>query len=65
MMRKRYNGPVWQDSYYAHRVVNTADYESQLGYIAANPARRHLVEYPYVYTQPEYEVDPRPGHLGG
>ena len=64
-VRKQFRGPVWQDGYYVHRVMNAADYQSQLAYIAANPARRRLEGYRFVHTQPEYEVDPMPSHFGG
>jgi putative transposase len=65
VMRKRYNGSVWQESYYAHRIVDAADYQGQLAYIAANPERLQLDGYPFVHTQSQYELDPRPSHLGG
>ncbi len=64
-VRKQYRGPVWQDGYYAHRVMNRQDYESQLGYIASNPARRGSDGYRFVHTQPEYEVDPVPSQFRG
>ena len=64
-VRQQYRWPVWQDGYYAHRVMNEQDYRSQLAYIAANPARKGLGEYAFVHTQPEYEVDATPPHLSG
>ncbi len=64
-VREQYQGPVWQEGYYSHRVMNAQDYFSQLAYIASNPARRGLQDYAFVHTQPEYEVDPKPDHLGG
>jgi putative transposase len=64
-VRKQYRGLIWQDGYYTHRVMNDEDYRSQLAYIAANPKRRGLENYAFVHTQPGYEVDPQPAHLGG
>jgi putative transposase len=64
-VRGQYRGSVWQDGYYSHRVVDERDYDSQLAYIAANPKRRGLENYAFVYTQPGYEVDAKPLHLGG
>ncbi len=64
-IRQQYSGPVWQDGYYAHRVMNEQDFHGQLVYIAANPARRNLEAYAFVDTTPGYEVDPIPQHLGG
>ncbi len=64
-VREQFHGTVWQDGYYAHRVMNEQDYHGQLAYIAANPARRRLEEHAFVHTAPGYEVDPMPRHLGG
>jgi putative transposase len=64
-VREQYRGPVWQEGYYSHRVMHEQDYESQLAYIAANPARRGLENYAFVHTQHGYELDPVPAHLGG
>lgn len=64
-VRKTYRGPVWQDSYYAHRVVDGRDYDSQIVYVAENPSRRGYEGYPYVHTKWIDRVDPKPEHLGG
>jgi putative transposase len=64
-VRKQYRGPIWQEKYYAHRVMDREDYSSQLAYVAANPLRRGHQDYAFVHTTPGYEVDPLPDHLGG
>lgn len=64
-VRKQYRGVVWQNGYYAHRILNAQDFKSQLAYISANPARRGLQDYAFVHTQPGYQVDLMPYHLGG
>ena len=64
-IRNTYRGPVWQDSYYAHRVLDERDYDSQIRYVAENPARRGYEAYPHVHTQWPDRLDPRPDHLGG
>ena len=64
-VRKQYGGSIWQDGYYSHRIVDADDYQGQLAYVAANPARRRLEDYPFVHTRAEFEVDPMPAHLGG
>ena len=64
-VRKEWRGDVWQEGYYSHRIVNGADYDSQVRYIADNPARIGLSAYPYVHTRYSEMLDPRPDHLGG
>ncbi len=59
-IRKKYTGEVWQPGYYAHRVTDADDYENQLHYIAKNPERRRLVDYPFVHTAGILRLDPTP-----
>ncbi len=64
-IRKHWNGPVWQDGYYAHRVLDARDYDSQLSYISANPERWGYTRYPYRHVAHPEMIDSRPDHLGG
>ena len=41
-VRKQYNGAVWQEGYYSHRVMDAADYASQFAYIAAKSGAQAL-----------------------
>ena len=59
-VRKQYAGEVWQVGYHAHRITSPQDYRSQLSYIAANPEKRRLAEYPYVHTRYPNRLDPPP-----
>ena len=59
-VRKQYAGAVWQDGYYAHRVVDDRDFAGQLAYIAANPERRGLMDYEFVHTHAPFMVDAVP-----
>ena len=49
-VRKEFAGEVWQEDYHAHRVTDGEDFWNQLGYIANNPKRKNLAEYPHVHT---------------
>jgi len=64
-MRKQFRHSVWQEGYYAHRIIDESDFDNQLAYIAANPERRRLIDCPYVHTRTEFILDPKPLHLGG
>ena len=59
-LRKQYAGEVWQSGYHAHRITDAQDYRNQLAYIANNPGRRHLIDYPHVHTQRVERLDPAP-----
>jgi putative transposase len=59
-IRKQYTGEVWQLSYHAHRITGPDDYAHQLAYIATNPARKHLTDYPHVHTAGTWRLDPPP-----
>ena len=64
-VRQQYIGPVWQESYYSHRIRDAADFDSQKEYIARNPERRGYQAYPHVHTRFPSQVDRMPDHLGG
>jgi putative transposase len=59
-MRKQLGGEVWQQGFHEHRIRDAADFMSQLGYIAANPEKRHLVDYAYVHSCFPERMDPMP-----
>ena len=53
---------VWHIGYHDHRIRDFNDYTNQLAYIAANPIRKHLENYPHVHTNELYraKLDPQP-----
>ena len=61
-MRKQRPGEVWQPGYHAHRIISAEDYWNQLMYIAVNPQKRGLADYPYVHTRYACQLDPAPSH---
>ena len=61
--REHCTGEIWQLGYHAHRIVDTDDYFRQLAYIANNPKRKNLVDYPYVHTASRWALDTMPETL--
>ncbi|MDP9051487.1 MAG: transposase [Acidobacteriota bacterium] len=61
-MRRQGPGEVWQPGYHAHRITSCEDYRNQLAYIADNPDKRRLADYPYVHTRYVDRLDLAPGH---
>jgi putative transposase len=61
-MRKRRLGEVWHPGYHAHRITSAEDYRNQLAYIANNPKKRGLTDYPYVHTKYADRLDVTPAH---
>lgn len=59
-VRKLCSGLVWQSGYHAHRITCSEDYRNQLAYIARNPEKRRLVDYPYVHTRFLEQLDRAP-----
>jgi putative transposase len=53
-IRKDYPGEVWHEGYYAYRITDEEDYRNQLLYVANNPERKHLEDYPHIHTTPAY-----------
>ena len=49
-VRKQFTGEVWQAGFHEHRIRDTEDFRSQIEYVAANPGRRRLIDYPFVHT---------------
>ena len=64
-VKKQYRGPVWQAGYYAHRVLDAADYLGQVEYVACNPERKRLEHHAFVHTRYADRIDTMPNHLGG
>ena len=64
-MRKQRPSENWQPGYHAHRITSIQDYHAQLAYIADNPKKRRLADYPYVHTRYAGQLDLPPAHLLG
>ncbi|MCU1321160.1 MAG: transposase IS200-family protein [Acidobacteriaceae bacterium] len=56
-IRKDFPGEVWQNDYHAHRVTSPEDYRAQLLYIANNPTRKNLLDYPHIHTKYPTQLD--------
>jgi putative transposase len=59
-VRAQFAGEVWQPGFHEHRVRDREDFQRQLGYIAANPAKRGLADWGYVHTLFLDRLDPMP-----
>jgi len=64
-VRAQFAGEVWQPGFHEHRIRGAEDFRKQLGYIAANPQRRGLVDHPFVHTRFPDRLDPIPARLDG
>jgi putative transposase len=62
-VRKQFAGEVWQAGFHEHRIRDGEDFRKQLGYIAANPWKRRLADYPCVHTQFLDRLDPMPAQF--
>jgi REP-associated tyrosine transposase len=49
-VRKQFAGEVWQAGFHEHRIRDAEDFRGQIEYVAANPGRRRLIDYPFVHT---------------
>ena len=47
-------GGVWHSGYHEHRIRDEDDFRAQLLYIANNPVRKRLQDYPLVHTASRY-----------
>jgi putative transposase len=63
-VRKQFAGEIWQTGFHEHRIRDGEDFRRQLGYIAANPEKRRLGDYPFVHTRFLDQLDLTPAHLG-
>ena len=59
-VRAQFGGEIWQVGFHEHRIRDGEDFRRQLGYIAANPAKRGLVDWAFVHTRYLERVDPIP-----
>lgn len=50
-VRKQFAGEIWQPGFHEHRIRDGEDFRRQLGYIAANPEERGLVDWAFVHTR--------------
>lgn len=64
-LRKQFGGEVWQPGFHEHRIRCESDFLNQLAYIATNPDKRGLPDYPYVHTRFCDRLDSIPGELKG
>jgi putative transposase len=62
-IRNDLTGEVWQDGYHPHRITDARDYNNQLLYIANNPTRKNIQNYPYVHLRHPHRLDQTPEHL--
>jgi putative transposase len=53
-IRDQSPGEIWHAGYHEHRIRDTDDFQAQRQYIANNPIRKHLADYPHVHTAPQY-----------
>jgi putative transposase len=59
-VREQFPGEVWQKGFHEHRIRDAEDFQRQLGYIAANPGKRGLVDWGFVHTRFLDRVDHMP-----
>jgi putative transposase len=59
-VRAQFGGEVWQVGFHEHRIRDGEDFRKQLGYIAANPGKRGLVDWGFVHTRFMERLDPLP-----
>jgi len=60
---QKLQGGIWQPSFHQHRIRDAEDFQNQLSYIAQNPTRRHLRNYPWVHTHHQTKIDSIPAHF--
>jgi len=59
-VRAQFAGEIWQVGFHEHRIRDGEDFQRQLGYIAANPGKRDLVDWGFVHTRFLDRLDPMP-----
>jgi putative transposase len=62
-VREQFGGDVWHTGYHEHRIRDTDDFQNQLTYIARNPERKLLPNYPHVHTNHPKDLDPMTPHI--
>ena len=63
VVNKQFSGQIWQQGFHEHRVRDSEDFSNQMAYIARNPDRKHLRNYPYVHTNYLDRLDSMPASL--
>jgi len=53
-VREQSPGEVWHSGYHEHRIRDEDDFKAQKQYIANNPGRKRLLDYPHVHTDAAY-----------
>jgi putative transposase len=53
-VREQSPGEIWHSGYHEHRIRDEDDFAAQKQYIANNPSRKHLSEYPHVHSTSAY-----------
>jgi putative transposase len=63
-VREAQTGEIWQEGYYAHRIMDEDDLCNQLLYIVNNPIRKKYLDYPHIHTAAQYEgkLNAAPGY---
>jgi len=59
-VKAQFGGGVWQAGFHEHRIRDGEDFRRQLSYIAANPGKRRLADYPFVHARFLERLDPMP-----
>jgi putative transposase len=49
-VREQFAGEVWQTGFHEHRIRDSEGFRNQVEYVAQNPHRRRLTDYPFVHT---------------
>ena len=63
-VRTQFAGDVWQPGFHSHRVRDGEDFINLFAYIAHNPSRRGLTDWPFIHTRYEDKLDRAPMFLG-
>jgi len=61
-VREQSPGEIWHSGYHEHRIRDGEDFKAQKQYIANNPERKHLADYPHVHTNSDYVSQIEPSH---
>jgi putative transposase len=62
-VREQFGGEVWQVGFHEHRVRDGEDFRRQLGYIAANPEKRGLMDWAFVHAKFLERIDAMPARF--
>jgi putative transposase len=62
-VRQQFPGEVWHTGYHEHRIRDISDFEAQKQYIANNPTRKLLLDYPHSHAAHTEHLDAQPTQL--